>query len=300
METRRLEFLVELARLGSMRLVAEHLNTTTSNVSQQIAKLGNEVDAQLIEPDGRRVRLTPAGRRLAETSVAILASVEAARRQLDAEGEPVGAVCVAGFVTAIHQSILPILPGLATRHPGITVALREHEPTEALALLVDDQIDLALTYDYNLAPTDLPAGLARTALWSSRWSLAVPGHAVRRERASAEVFAHFREHNWIGNSRNRGDEDVVRIISSMAGFSPRFVHQADSLDLVEDLIRNGLGIGLLPADRPTHPEVVLLSLDDPIVELRAYATTRRGTEHWPPLAALLQALAIDPEDTGQN
>ena len=40
METRRLELLAELSRLGSMRAVADALGTTTSTVSQQIAVLG--------------------------------------------------------------------------------------------------------------------------------------------------------------------------------------------------------------------------------------------------------------------
>ena len=60
METRRLELLAELARLGSMRAVADVLGTTTSTVSQQIAVLAREIGTPLIEPAGRRVRLTPA------------------------------------------------------------------------------------------------------------------------------------------------------------------------------------------------------------------------------------------------
>ena len=39
METRRLQMLLELSRLGSMRNVADLLGTTTSTVSQQIAAL---------------------------------------------------------------------------------------------------------------------------------------------------------------------------------------------------------------------------------------------------------------------
>ena len=42
METRRLELLVALARLGSMRAVGEELGITTSTVSQQLAALSAE------------------------------------------------------------------------------------------------------------------------------------------------------------------------------------------------------------------------------------------------------------------
>lgn len=74
MDLRRLRILAELSRLGSMHEVAEELCVTTSTVSQQLAVLAREAGARLTEPDGRRVRLTPAGRRLAEHAVTILAA----------------------------------------------------------------------------------------------------------------------------------------------------------------------------------------------------------------------------------
>ena len=96
MHPRRLRILLELSRLGSMREVADELGMTTSSVSQHVAALAAEVGSPLVEPVGRRVRLTPAGRRLAEHAVTILAAVDAARRDLDPSEEPVGVVQVAG------------------------------------------------------------------------------------------------------------------------------------------------------------------------------------------------------------
>src|SRR6476469_1232452 len=97
MEPRRLELLLELSRQGSMAAVSDTLGVTTSTVSQQIAALAREVGTPLIEPDGRRVRLTPAGRRLAAHAVTVLAAIEAARLDLDPDAEPLGVVKVAAF-----------------------------------------------------------------------------------------------------------------------------------------------------------------------------------------------------------
>ena len=66
MDPRRLRLLLELSRRGSMRAVADELGYTTSTVSQQLAVLAREAGTPLIEPAGRMVRLTPAGRRLAD------------------------------------------------------------------------------------------------------------------------------------------------------------------------------------------------------------------------------------------
>src|SRR4029450_7649134 len=94
------ELLRELSRLGSMREVADELGVTTSTVSQQIAALAREVGTPLVERAGRRVRLTPAGRRLAEHAVTILAAVDAARLDLDPAAEPGGVPRIAGVADA--------------------------------------------------------------------------------------------------------------------------------------------------------------------------------------------------------
>jgi DNA-binding transcriptional LysR family regulator len=168
--------------------------------------------------------------------------------------------------------------------------VHEHEPAEALALLAADDVDLALTYDYNLAPASADITLASIPLWTTAWSLGVPAAATGVRGNSSAVIDAFRDHDWVGNSRNRADEDVIRVIASMAGFEPRITHQSDNLDVVEDLIRNGIGVGLLPSDRPTPPGITKLPLTQPDVRLRAHAHTRRGRTTWPPLALLLDRL----------
>ncbi|MGY0489887.1 LysR family transcriptional regulator [Streptomyces sp. WG-D5] len=289
METRRLRMLLELSRLGSMRAVADMLGTTTSTVSQQITALADDMGTALTEPHGRLVRLTPAGRRLAEHAVTILSAVETARHDLAPGSEPNGTLRIAGFATAIRH-LLPLVTDLAASHPRLRVLVREHEPAEALQLLAEDATDLALTYDYNLAPAPADPVVHTTALWTARWGLGVPAHAGRHEGTTLEVFAGLAGAEWIVNSRNTADETVIRTLASMAGFTPRITHQADSLDLVQGMITAGLGVGLLPAGTDTLPGVRLAPLADPHVELRAYAVARHGRLDWPALALVTDRL----------
>src|SRR6516164_8193054 len=271
-DPRRLELLLELSRLGSMREVGEAMHVTTSTVSQQIAALAREAGTALIEPDGRRVRLTPAGRRLAGHAVTILAAIEAARRDLDPAAPPAGTVRVAAYASAFREVRLPLL---------------EQEPAEALSLLAADEVDLVLTYDYNLAPARFGRGLRAEPLARTPWRLGTPSGPGPRGSA-VEVFRSYRDHPWIVNSRNTADEDVVRIVASLAGFEPRITQRADSLDLVQDMILAGLGVGLLPVGRPAVRGVTLRRLRQPEVILRSYAVTRRGHAAWPPLALVLR------------
>ena len=288
-DTRRLELLLELSRLGSMREVGEAMQVTTSTVSQQVAALAREAGTPLIEPDGRRVRLTPAGRRLAGHAVTILAAVEAARRDLDPEAPPAGTVRVAAFASAFRQVLLPVVRILAGRQPEVRLHLLEQEPAEALGLLAADEVDLALTYDYNLAPVGFGRDLQAEPLGRTPWHLGTPSGPGPRGTA-VEVFRRYRDDPWIVNSRNTADEDEVRIMASLAGFEPRITQRADSLDLVYDMILAGLGVALLPAGRPAVRGVTLRRLRQPDAVLRSYAVTRRGHGAWPPLALVLRLL----------
>ena len=83
---------------------------------------------------------------------------------------------------------------------------------------------------------------------------------------------------------------MIRVLGSLAGFEPRVAHRADSLELVQDMIVAGLGVGLLPADQPVMRGMTLQSLHQPQVMLRAYAAIRRGRPSWPPLALVLDLI----------
>lgn len=291
MQTDRLAVLLHLSRLGSMRAVADELGTTTSTVSQQVAALGREAGAVLVEPDGRRVRLTPAGRRLAEHAVTILAAVDAALLDLGPGARPHGTVRVAGFATAVRRSLLPAVVHLRATQPDLRLVVLEHEPDEAYALLAADDIDLALTYDYGLAPWHPDPGLQARPLWTTPWGLGVPAGSPERGGRARDVVARSAGADWIVNSRGVADETVVRALARTAGFEPRVAHRADSLDLVGAMIAGGLGVGLLPTDGPDLEGVRVVPLSDPELRLRAYAVTRRGRDGWPPVAAVLDLLA---------
>src|SRR4051812_4363345 len=221
MDTRRLTLLVDLERLGSMRAVAAERRLTTSTVSQQIAALGRDLGVPLTEPEGRRVRLTPAGRRLVEHAHNILGAVDAARRDLEPDAEPAGVIRVAGFASAIASELVPIVEGLEQTHPMLRLQVSEFEPRESLALLATDETDLALVYDYDLAPAAWPPGLNVRGLGTVRFGLGVPDLGP----STPPRVVDYANSAWVVNSRHIADEQVVRTLTSLAGFYPRIEHR---------------------------------------------------------------------------
>ena len=130
-ELRRLRLLHELSLRGTIAEVAASLSYSPSTVSQQLALLEREAGVALLEPDGRRVRLTAQGRMLAEHASRMLELDEAARAGLAAPGalEPVR---LAAMPTAAETLVPAALTLLAARAPQLRVELVELPPEESL------------------------------------------------------------------------------------------------------------------------------------------------------------------------
>lgn len=304
----RLRLLVEFHRLGTMAEVAAATGYGTSAVSKHLSVLEEEVGAKLLTPVGRRVRLTPAGERLVEHAVTILTAVEEAGAELRGESDPVGRVRVASFVTAVEPVLLPALRRLRERHPGVRAEVHEHEPEQAVGMLRAGELDLALIYDYSLVPRRVPPDLSVRLVQEQPLYLVVPAEGGAEVGASADrgvspryapvsfsALRAYADSGWIANSRGSDDDELVRRVCALAGYSPRIAHRIDSLRLVNSLVGAGLGVALLAASgRETAPRDVAYHPLDPLAgSRRSFLVVRAGQWSWPPIAALAAEITRD-------
>lgn len=100
MDVTRLSLLRELAERGTVGAVADAMKVTPSAVSQQLKVLEREAGYTLVEPAGRGVALTVAGRALAQTATEIAVAIERAEgRWREFMQQPAGQVTMATFPT---------------------------------------------------------------------------------------------------------------------------------------------------------------------------------------------------------
>lgn len=289
MDIRKIRILVSLSRLGTMSAVAQATGYGTSAVSQQLAALEREAGVPLLEAAGRRVRLTPAGRRLVSHGEGILAAMTAAELDLAAAAEPSGLVRVAGYTTALRQDLLPAVAELSRRYPLLELELQEREPAEVDELLEAGQIDLGFVYDYTLVPRG--GRHVRSLLCSSPMMLAVPpGTAVPPRIDTAADLESLHGELWIGNSRDPGDDELAERLCALAGWAPRVRHRADSLEVVIDLVLAGQGVSLLPADAPGTGRIRMVPLTLARIDRRMWSVVRAGTQAWPATTAVVDAV----------
>src|SRR6266851_8204579 len=102
LDVTRLRVLVAVARHGSVTAAARALNYTQPSVSHHLSRLEAETGALLTQRAGRGVRLTDAGRLLAERAEEILGRLDAAENELAAHvGLRAGRIRLAAFGSAL-------------------------------------------------------------------------------------------------------------------------------------------------------------------------------------------------------
>ncbi|MEV4925781.1 LysR family transcriptional regulator [Streptomyces roseoverticillatus] len=287
----RLRTLNAVARHGSVSAAADGLHVTTSAVSQQLAKLERETGQQLLAKQGRGVRLTDAGRLLAEHASRILSQVELAQADLEAQrGQAVGELLLGAFPTAARGLFPAALAGLRRAHPQLRARLEEMEPEEAVPRVVRGDIDVAVVLDWYNKPLPMPDGLAKAPILDDIADVAMPvDHPLAgREEVDLEEFA---GDDWVSWPRGEFCHDWLMLTLRGKGIEPRISHMAEEHHTQLALIAAGLGVAVAPRlGRGPVPDGVRVVPVRHTVRRHVYAIWRADADRRPSIRAAVEAL----------
>lgn len=258
MELRQLEYFAAVARHRHFTRAAESLYVTQPALSQQVRRLEAELGLQLFRRTSKGVELTAAGADLLVHAEKILAEVAQTRAEMDRHtGVSRGVVRVA--TTAADAPRLPAaLAAFHGEHPNIQIALRQGSAAEVVALVAAGTVDVAV-----LALHDAPAGVRVTPLADEPLRAALP---VDDELAGTTIaLDQLRGRPFILAEPGTALRETVLAATQRAGFSPLPLFEVGDPATVRFLVREGLGVGLVPAswlERP-GPVVGAADLQDP-------------------------------------
>ncbi|MFF0489429.1 LysR family transcriptional regulator [Nocardia sp. NPDC003482] len=294
MAVERLRVLRELADRGTVAAVAEALSMTPSAVSQQLKVLTREAGVALLEPDGRRVRLTDAGRALVVRADEVLAAMQRAAAEMALyRGSPRGQVRVALFPSGAVLLLARVLAALDGS--GVEVVARDEDvpPTEVSRLLAD--YDVVLTHRDERAPALTgPRVTARVLMREPIDVVVAPGHRLARQ--GAVVPAELADETWLSVRGGFPVDDVLRSIATVTGVQPRIAQRLNDFGVIEELVASGYGVALMPRYAVRHPELVVLRLAG-VRAARLYELAARpDAAARPAIAAVLAAFETAARD----
>jgi DNA-binding transcriptional LysR family regulator len=260
MELHHLELLRELADRGTVTAVAAATYRSPSAVSQQLRNAERALGTALVEPDGRGLRLTAAGRLLADGAVEVATLVGRLQRSLDElRDAPSGTVSVCGLPSALEF----LSPGLAVRLSGGGIEVRLNDEDVAEVDFASRAADYDLVIGHSLAEAPRGSeGLVARVLAHEPLDVAVPAGHRLAGRASLGA-ADLAGERWIGVPLGYPFDTVRIAIENRAGERLQVVQRLRDNRVVEALVGAGVACALLPrfTTRP-RPDVALIPLAD--------------------------------------
>ena len=286
-ELRRLRLLHELALRGTIAEVAAALGFSPSAVSQQLSQLERDAGVALLEPDGRRLRLTEQGSRLAVHAARVLELDEAARAELRAATGERERVRIAVMPTAAQSLVPTALSLLEERGIPVLVEFRELPPEEALFELAARGFDLVVAEQYPGHTRARRDGVRHDLLGTDPIRVAVPiGDPV-------ESLAELADRAWILEPTGTAVRQWAVQQCRAAGFEPTVRFEATDLTAHLRLVEGGHAVAMLPDlvwpnGRSTTVRLVDLP-GSPVREI--FAATRVATGSSAAVVAVRTALA---------
>jgi len=243
-ELQQMRYVLAVAETSSFTRAAERCLVVQSALSHQIARLERELGAKLFERTSRRVRLTPAGAAFLPAARQCLDAAERAAAEVAAAvGEVRGRLAVGLIPTVAAVDIPGALRDFHQRYPHVRISLRVGGSDELVEQVKQGLIEVAFL---GLPTTAQPHGVNSHELARDRLvAVVAPDHPLAREstvslrRLSAEVFV-----DLPAKTAGRAQSDQA---FAAAGLSRDVAFEVTNADFMARLVREGLGIALLPS-----------------------------------------------------
>jgi DNA-binding transcriptional LysR family regulator len=283
MELYQLRTFATVAELGHLTRAAERLHISQPAVSAQLKALEDELSVILFERTPAGMVLTNAGRRLLGPADRVLA---AAQDLLNAArsfaGTTAGRLRV-GTVSDPQFIRLGEFLGLAVdRYPLLELEVRHEMSGAALAAVEAGDLDASFYFGEIHQPAVAGIRLTKTI-----YRVAAP--FAWKEKVAGADWGELAAMPWVLTPPASTHNHLVTALFLQHGVTPTRVVEADSQEVLENLVVSGVGLSLVLEERARVLEAAgeLCVLDETRLETTLWFIYRAEREHDPAISALI-------------
>ncbi|MFC5682161.1 LysR family transcriptional regulator [Flavobacterium sp. MAHUQ-51] len=259
MELRHLKYFLKLAEERSFVRAADKLFISQPPLSRQIKELETELCARLFERNNKRVILTEAGKYYQKEVQELLQNLErinATTKKISKNKS--GEFRIAYVSSTFSGDISKLIQYLSNEYPYVNFRLYEVPTVKQIAALEEGKIDFGIIR----APLHSPK--IDSQLWfKDRFSLVF--NKNHYPITSDKDFENLQTATFVFFNKDYAPHfhDALLEICSQYGFKPKVVHESNNISSIIQLVKNGLGISIVPsAIQKTHnyPELKYINL----------------------------------------
>ncbi len=254
-----------IARIGSVRRVAEHMNATPGAISMRLRGLEAQLGVSLFEEDRRTLRLSREGTRLLRYAEGLLEATRAMQRAAAGGSEISGRIRVGVLETAVHTCLPDLMKSMRTQLPNVELDLTVELTVNLAEQLMRGSLDLILRVG-NVGDASYAVVEDLMALpihWVAKKGLIPKRDALR------SVFSHQLLTQVRGTSPHIAAVNLAQRLAAQQGLasSDLRISGSPSLAALVSLVREGIGVGIIPGllvkEQIDRGELVVLPLPAP-------------------------------------
>jgi DNA-binding transcriptional LysR family regulator len=240
MELDQLRSFVAVAEVRSFTRAASLAHLTQPAISRQIARLEGELGVRLFERYGRRVECTPDGKLLLPLAKAIVTRADdAARMMREHAGMVSSRVRVGSTGTVFGYLLSPVLASFIKAYPKIHLDLIERDDTLLEEGVFNGELDCAIVTAWGSSRAAMMHLLTEEILLVTRLDHRLAGEKV-------VSLAELADEPFLLPGHQLNTANLLMDACRRAGFEPKVPYRANYLELAKALVRQGLGVALLP------------------------------------------------------
>ncbi|SNT09572.1 nitrogen assimilation transcriptional regulator NAC [Rhodococcoides kyotonense] len=291
MDTRRLYSFVRIVDAGSITRAADILHIAQPALSQQMTALESHFGQQLLIRSKQGVEPTDAGRALYRHAQVILRQVESAQAEVSVVGRELAGGVSVGLApySTVAAIALPLLNAVRERYPSILLHINENFGGVLSEAMMTGRMDMALLYD--AGPIK---GVTFERLLTEELMVVAPsGTGLPGDNGSAVSLLDLFEVPLLLPGRMHTIRKVVGAAFESAMAQPKVVAEVESVTLMAQAVRSGLGATVLPlsvARRMMNVQGLELRRIEPVIEVQVSLGTPANQPLSKPAEAVREVL----------
>ncbi len=242
MELWQLKYFVSVSEYGSLAKASSHLNIAAPAVSRAIKSLEEELQARLFDRDGRGMHLTETGRTFFVRATSILRDAELAKQEVRANASRHFGNVAIGMTPSVASMIGKLLIDIVRRkYPDVQIRLLESYSGYLIDWVRTGSLGLAIV---NGTPPE-GARIASKYLATERLFAVGPPGRFSGDCEAVDLKELLGAYVLLPSGQN-STRELIDAAAAGLGLSVMTEVEVDSVNVFKDLVREGMGDGILP------------------------------------------------------
>jgi LysR family nitrogen assimilation transcriptional regulator len=238
METRRLQYFVQIVDAGSINRAAAVTGIAQPALSQQLAILENELKVRLLDRSPTGVAPTEAGRRLYTRAQVILRQIGSLKLELNEAVDAIAGVVALGLPPSHGRSIgNEVFARIRAEFPRVRLHIVEDGAAGLAGRLRSGLLDMLVS------PARIDAADLEEHVLLQEELFLVSAPSLRSCHGDLAALAAL---PWIVTGSPNAIRGQLSAIFTQAELEPNIVAEINSLPIVVRAVQRGLGVTLLP------------------------------------------------------